>query len=116
MKCSFISTLLLLAFVISSLQSYAQPLPVGTSSKDTIPNDIFGGLKFRSIGPAIASGRIVDFAVNPKDHSQYFVAVGCGGVWKTINDVLHGILYLKMKNLFLLVALRLIRIIRMWFG
>ena len=44
-----------------------------------------GELKFRSIGPALTSGRISDFAVNPKNNSEYFVAVSSGGVWKTTN-------------------------------
>ncbi|MBI3411325.1 MAG: glycosyl hydrolase [Planctomycetes bacterium] len=45
----------------------------------------FGGLKLRSIGPAITSGRIAAFAVHPTDTSIYYVAVASGGVWKTIN-------------------------------
>lgn len=43
------------------------------------------GLKLRSIGPGLTSGRIVDFAVDPKNRSRYFVAVASGGVWKTTN-------------------------------
>lgn len=74
-----------LAIALLSLTGVAQKKSNETKSKDTIPTDIFGGLKFRSIGPAITSGRVVDFAVNPKDNSQYYVAVGCGGVWKTVN-------------------------------
>jgi len=42
-------------------------------------------LKFRAIGPALTSGRISDFAVNPQDKSEYYVATSSGGVWKTIN-------------------------------
>ena len=42
-------------------------------------------LKFRSIGPAIASGRIADFAVNPENPSEYYVGVASGGLWKTEN-------------------------------
>ena len=42
-------------------------------------------LRLRSIGPALMSGRVVGFAVHPDDRSQYFVAVACGGVWKTEN-------------------------------
>jgi photosystem II stability/assembly factor-like uncharacterized protein len=42
-------------------------------------------LKWRSIGPAMTSGRISDFAVNPQNSSEYYVAVASGGVWKTIN-------------------------------
>lgn len=47
---------------------------------------IVNGLKFRSIGPAYASGRIADIAVNPKDHSEYFVGVASGNLWKTVNN------------------------------
>ncbi len=43
------------------------------------------GLKFRSIGPALTSGRISDFAVNPDNPKEYYVAVSAGGVWKTTN-------------------------------
>lgn len=45
----------------------------------------FSGLKFRSIGPALTSGRIADIAVNPNNTSEYYVAVASGGVWKTTN-------------------------------
>lgn len=48
------------------------------------------GLAFRSIGPAVTSGRIGDFAVNPQDHSEYYVAVASGGVWKTTD---HGVTF-----------------------
>src|SRR5208337_63547 len=47
---------------------------------------IFNGLKFRSIGPAFTSGRVVAFAVDPADSSHYFVAAASGGVWKTTNN------------------------------
>jgi photosystem II stability/assembly factor-like uncharacterized protein len=43
------------------------------------------GLKLRSIGPAVTSGRVVGFAVHPDDRSKYFAAVASGGVWKTEN-------------------------------
>jgi photosystem II stability/assembly factor-like uncharacterized protein len=45
----------------------------------------FAGLRLRSLGPAVTSGRIVGFAVHPNDRSHYYVAVASGGVWKTIN-------------------------------
>ena len=43
------------------------------------------GLKFRSIGPALTSGRISEIAVDPVNHKRYFVAVSAGGVWRTTN-------------------------------
>jgi photosystem II stability/assembly factor-like uncharacterized protein len=45
----------------------------------------FGGLRWRSIGPAVTSGRVNGFAVDPNDRSKYYVAVASGGVWKTVN-------------------------------
>lgn len=41
--------------------------------------------KWRSIGPAFMSGRIVDLAVDPVESSTYYVAVASGGVLKTTN-------------------------------
>lgn len=46
----------------------------------------FAGLELRAIGPAVSSGRIGDFAVDPADPGRYFVAVASGGVWKTENS------------------------------
>ena len=54
------------------------------------PSETFSSLKFRSIGPAVTSGRISDFAVNPSNHSEYYVASSSGGVWKTTN---RGVTY-----------------------
>ena len=54
--------------------------------KETGLSSTFSGLSFRSIGPAWASGRISDFAVNPKNHSEIYVGVGAGNIWKTTNN------------------------------
>ena len=48
-------------------------------------DDNFTGLKFRSIGPALMSGRISDVAVHPEDENTWYLAVGSGNVWKTVN-------------------------------
>ena len=45
-----------------------------------------GALKFRGIGPAMCSGRIVDVAVDPHLESRWFIASASGGVWRTINN------------------------------
>ncbi|MHB8928984.1 MAG: WD40/YVTN/BNR-like repeat-containing protein [Melioribacteraceae bacterium] len=54
--------------------------------KDKLNSATFSGLKFRGIGPAFTSGRIADFAVNPNNHSEYYVATASGGLWKTTNN------------------------------
>ncbi|NCZ64532.1 MAG: glycosyl hydrolase, partial [Cellvibrionales bacterium] len=45
----------------------------------------YDGLKWRNIGPAFMSGRIADIDWDPTDNSVWYVGVGSGGVWKTIN-------------------------------
>lgn len=48
-------------------------------------SETFGGLELRSIGPALMAGRIADIAVRPDDPNTWYVGVGSGGVWKTVN-------------------------------
>jgi photosystem II stability/assembly factor-like uncharacterized protein len=58
----------------------------GNSEPDSLKNISLGGLSFRSIGPALTGGRVVALAVNPLDHSEYFVGAGHGSLWKTTNS------------------------------
>ncbi len=55
-------------------------------ASDRMKPETFTGLPFRSIGPAMASGRIGDIAIDPTDHDIWYVAVSSGGVWKTVNS------------------------------
>lgn len=45
----------------------------------------FKGLALRGIGPALMSGRIAHIEFEPGDPATWYVAVGSGGVWKTVN-------------------------------
>jgi photosystem II stability/assembly factor-like uncharacterized protein len=66
-----------------------EPATTRAEAKEKKPGmnaETFTGLEFRLLGPAAASGRVSAFAVNPKDHAEYYVGVASGGVWKTIND------------------------------
>jgi photosystem II stability/assembly factor-like uncharacterized protein len=65
----------LILSVIFSFSLYAQ-------KPDSSP---FSGLEFRSLGPALTSGRIADIAIHPDNENTWYVAVGSGGVWKTTN-------------------------------
>ncbi len=53
--------------------------------KSPLSASTFKGLKLRSIGPAFTSGRIADIAIHPEDDNVWYLAVGSGGVWKTVN-------------------------------
>lgn len=55
------------------------------TEKSKINSSLVSGLKFRAIGPAIASGRVIDLAVNPNNFDEFYVAVASGGVFKTTN-------------------------------
>lgn len=66
--------------------AHAQQPPSNPSTQPvSLSSDILSGLPFRSVGPALSSGRIGDFAVHPRNRSIYYVAVASGGVWKTTN-------------------------------
>ena len=69
----------------------AEPASDSTRSKAAPSNDplssaTFTGLSLRSVGPAVISGRVVAFAVNPHNRAEYYVAAASGGVWKTRNS------------------------------
>ena len=59
------------------------PFLLFSQEKEKISEELFSGINARCIGPSVTGGRISDFAVDPNDHSRYFVAVSCGNVWKT---------------------------------
>ena len=76
--------LLFIVVLLISLDIQAQnPKPL---SSDSLKNISLTGLKFRSIGPALTSGRVVDIAVNPANKAEYYVASGHGSLWKTSNN------------------------------
>ncbi len=43
------------------------------------------GIELRSLGPALATGRIQDVEIDPKNPSVWYVASAFGGLWKTTN-------------------------------
>ncbi|CAM1343386.1 glycosyl hydrolase [Tenacibaculum amylolyticum] len=56
-----------------------------TEEKTPLETINISGLKWRNVGPALTSGRISDFAFNPNNPFEYYVATAAGGVWKTVN-------------------------------
>ncbi|OZV67224.1 glycosyl hydrolase [Winogradskyella aurantia] len=82
-----ISLILVLSMALSfSLVSTAQKKSKQKSEEKTpLESMDLSGLKWRNVGPALTSGRISDFAVNPSNPFEYYVATSAGGVWKTVN-------------------------------
>ena len=64
-------------------EAKTKPAPPPAVAADRMTSATFNGLQLRPIGPAVTSGRVVDFAVQPGNRSTYYVASASGGVWKT---------------------------------
>ena len=58
----------------------------GEKEKEDSSKVSYSALKFRAVGPALTSGRVVDIAVHPEKPTTYYVAAAAGGVWKTENS------------------------------
>ena len=76
--------LLLIAVApLANAQSNKKPAAPPDSTKFT--TGLLAGMKLRSIGPALTSGRISDIAIDPADKRTWYVGVSAGGVWKSTN-------------------------------
>ncbi|MDT8450237.1 MAG: hypothetical protein RQ847_08675, partial [Wenzhouxiangellaceae bacterium] len=64
-------------------------VPAALAQDDEKPSPLeqaLAGLSFRTVGPAFMSGRIADIEIHPGNRNLWYVAVGSGGVWKTVNS------------------------------
>ena len=77
-----LSLSIIILFISYSFNSNAQSNP----NKDKKTENIYDGLKFRHLGPALMSGRISDIAIHPNNENIWYVASGSGGAWKTENS------------------------------
>jgi len=62
----------------------AQPILANDEEEKSNP---LASIPLRSIGPAMISGRISDFAVNPQSPHEFYVATASGNLWKTENNM-----------------------------
>ena len=75
----------LTAFLSLSLAILADDEPEKDATAE-LNAGTFAGLKLRSVGPALMSGRIADLAIDPSRPNTWYVAVGSGNLWKTTNS------------------------------
>jgi photosystem II stability/assembly factor-like uncharacterized protein len=52
---------------------------------DRLTAETLKGIELRSIGPALATGRVQDIEIDPRNPSVWYVATAFGGLWKTTN-------------------------------
>jgi photosystem II stability/assembly factor-like uncharacterized protein len=75
----------LLAFQLLLLSLFFSSSLFAEDDKPLMSSDTFKGLEFRNIGSAFKSGRISDVEIDPNNTNVWYVGVGSGGVWKTVN-------------------------------
>src|SRR2546421_6111885 len=88
-----IFAIVLIASLPTTILGQATPTAKTTPSVFDADSARLAELPWRSIGPAVTSGRVVDFAVPEGPKSQigerlgelFYVASASGGVWKTVN-------------------------------
>src|SRR5438045_3127286 len=88
-----IFAIVLIASLPTTILGQATPTAKTTPSVFDADSARLAELPWRSIGPAVTSGRVVDFAVPEGPKSQigerlgelFYVASASGGVWKTTN-------------------------------
>jgi photosystem II stability/assembly factor-like uncharacterized protein len=71
--------------VLAAASAIAFSAGVAGQSGGGLNAEALKGIELRSIGPALATGRIQDVAIDPKNPSVWYVATAFGGLWKTVN-------------------------------
>jgi len=98
MKSSKLLSMLILLSVtltVATAQARPQPAPAaGFAEKQAawekhealVTSSPFAGLEWRSVGPVVQGGRLVDMEVVPGQPYSFYVAYASGGLWKTTNN------------------------------
>ena len=81
----------IIVILLSNNGLFAQNISSAVERLQTFENiydkeSYLDSVKFRSVGPTIMSGRVVDIDVNPSNTSEFFVGYASGGVWYTNNN------------------------------
>ena len=74
------------ASFILGLVTFANPVFATAQTISETAAEAASALEFREIGPAVMGGRVSDIAVVESDPRIFYVGLGAGGVWKTMND------------------------------
>jgi photosystem II stability/assembly factor-like uncharacterized protein len=79
------SAIRMLIMALTAATMLAQASLADEKPEPGLNDESLSGLELRSIGPAFMSGRIADLVIHPQNRNIWYVAVGSGGVWKTLN-------------------------------
>jgi len=85
-------TLVIALFTFCNVHAQYEATPAAERLKDMAQRkememrSLVKDVKFRNIGPAVMSGRVVDIDANPADPAEFYVAFATGGLWYTANN------------------------------
>jgi photosystem II stability/assembly factor-like uncharacterized protein len=65
---------------------YAEKQAAWQVHQDLVAASPYSGLKWRSVGPVVQGGRLVDMEVVPGQPYTFYAAYASGGLWKTTNN------------------------------
>src|SRR5215467_5648679 len=87
MNLKTLASAIAVVVLISTVKTGAKPAPAAQNDTngDRLTAEVLSGLAFRSIGPAIQTGRVQDIAIDPKSPNTWYIATAFGGLWKTTN-------------------------------
>ena len=71
--------------VIAAAGAVALTAAVSGQSEKGLDAQVLKGIELRSVGPALATGRVQDVEIDPRNPSVWYVATAFGGLWKTTN-------------------------------
>ena len=88
---ALLSALLLTTALEARTQSgqpadYAEKYEAWEKHQALVAASPYGGLKWRSVGPVVQGGRLVDMEVVPGQPYTFYAAYASGGLWKTTNN------------------------------
>ena len=86
---SFLTTAAAVLLSLTCVAATAFAATAGSKAPAEKPKDVFGHLKFRNLGPAIAGGRVAAVAGVPGNPQIYYVGAAGGGVFKTTDGGLN---------------------------
>ena len=78
-----VALMCLIPGVLHGQRANTRTAPAFTSAP--IAAEMLQGIRLRSLGPGLVTGRIADVKIDPNNPSTWYIATAFGGLWKTTN-------------------------------
>ena len=82
----FMTTLLQARPQAAASADFAEKQAAWQKHQELVSVSPYAGLEWRSVGPVVQGGRLVDMEVVPGQPYTFYAAYASGGLWKTTNN------------------------------